>query len=121
MIVLFHCTTQEAATSILNAGFRDATDNYLTRHEYTGVWLSNVPLDVNEGAKGDILLKVSLSLAENDIAPYEWIEKGKPYREWLAPAALINPAAQVAIVEEDDPSLPSPLDPEYNPKFLWVL
>jgi hypothetical protein len=42
-----------------------------------------VPLDVNEGAEGDTLLRIDLSMPESDIADYEWIEEGKPYREWL--------------------------------------
>ena len=107
MIVLFHRTTEEVATSILDAGFRDTTGTYLTSQEWTGVWFSNVPLDTNEGAKGDVLLKVSLSLTEDEIADYEWIEEGKPYREWLVPAALINPAARVEVVDDEDPQLPS--------------
>ena len=118
MIVLFHRTTEEGASAILDAGFRDATGNYLTSQEWTGVWFSNVPLDVNEGAKGDVLLKVSLSLTERDIAPYEWIEEGKPYREWLVPAALVNPAAQVEIVDDEDPELPSMFPVDGRPPAL---
>jgi len=60
----------------------------MTTHEHTGVWLSNVPLDVNEGARGDTLLQVELPV--ETINDYEWIEEGKPYREWLVPARLIN-------------------------------
>ncbi len=44
-----------------------------------------MPLDVNEGAKGDALLRVTLELSGEELLKYEWIEEGKPYREWLIP------------------------------------
>jgi hypothetical protein len=45
-------------------------------------------LGVNEGAKGDAVLTfdVPIDLFER----YEWIEEGKPYRESLIPAAVLN-------------------------------
>ena len=100
MLILFHSTTEEAAASILESGFSDATGTYLTGQPHTGVWFSDQPLDANEGAKGDALLKVSLGLTEDDIAFYEWIEDGKPYREWLIPADVVNRAATVERVGE---------------------
>lgn len=45
---LYHRTFQ--ADSVLAGGFRDARGSYLTAHIYEGVWLSDVPLDENEGA-----------------------------------------------------------------------
>jgi hypothetical protein len=87
----YHATTDKAARAILRHGFKDATGCYMTAQRRTGVWLSNVPLDVNEGTKGNILIEVTLDLSKRALAKYEWIEEGKPYREWLMPAALINP------------------------------
>jgi hypothetical protein len=56
--------------------------------QYTGVWISDLPLGEGEGATGDALF--ALDIDEAVIAAYEWIEEGKPYREWLVPAALPN-------------------------------
>jgi hypothetical protein len=65
-----------------------------------GVWLSNVPLDGNEGANGDTLMQ--LELLERTIADYEWIEDGAPYREWLVPAQLVDgKASGLCVVEEE--------------------
>jgi hypothetical protein len=50
------------------------------------VWFSDVPLDENEGADDDTLLL--LKIPKSIIAEYEWIEEGKPYREFLVPASL---------------------------------
>src|SRR4030095_2052810 len=85
---LYHSTNRGAADAILSAGFIDNEDYYLTENLYTGVWLADRPLDENEGTKGHTLL--TIEIPEEVIAQYEWVEEGKPYREFLAPAALIN-------------------------------
>src|SRR5437868_4547801 len=84
-------------------GFRDATGSYLTDRLWTGVWLSNVPLDQNEGAKGVTLLIVDLDVPEADLAEFEWVqEESGGYREWLIPAAIINPAAVISLAPDDE-------------------
>jgi len=98
---LFHRTSAETAEAILKSGFKDGTGSYLTAQEYSGVWLSDVPLDPNEGAFGDILLEVMLNVPEQELEQFEWKEEGKGYREWLVPALLINSKAVVRIVAEE--------------------
>jgi hypothetical protein len=102
-ITLYHRTTADAADAILHGGFKDATGYYLTENLYTGVWLSDVPLDVNEGAKGDTLLRVELRMSQTDLDDnYEWVTDGAPYREWLVPADVINTRkVSVVVVAED--------------------
>ena len=100
-MILYHRTHAAIAEPILCDGFRDGTGTYLTTEEHSGVWLSNVPLDINEGAEGDTLLQ--LDLPEQTIADYEWREDGKRYREWLVPARLINEQASgLCVVDEDE-------------------
>lgn len=96
---LFHRTTKDKATSILRSGFRDASGNFMTGQQFSGVWLSEVPLDANDGAWGDTLLEVSLDCGEADLDQYEWKEDGKPQREWLVPASLIRERGTVRIAE----------------------
>jgi hypothetical protein len=67
---------------------------------FRGVWLSNVPLDSNEGTKGEDLLTIEIPDAV--LAEYEWIEEGKPYREFLVPAELVNKFGPPEWAEEDD-------------------
>ncbi len=100
-LTLFHRTEAEYADSILRSGFEDGHGTYLTVNKYSGVWLSNVPLDANEGAFGDTLLGVELEMAEEELRQYEWIEEGKGFREFLIPAAIINAKAKVRVVEEE--------------------
>jgi hypothetical protein len=88
LITLYHNTTRENAESILREGFRDHTDEYMTTQLHTGVWLSDTPLDENEGPCSEALLV--LQLDEVTVAHFEWIEDGKGYREFLVPAAIVN-------------------------------
>jgi hypothetical protein len=48
---LFHVTTAKAAAVIVREGFRDGSGSYLTTGSFSGVWLSDSPLSVNEGAQ----------------------------------------------------------------------
>jgi hypothetical protein len=73
----------------------------MSTEEHTGVWLSNVPLDANEGAFGDTLLGVELDLTYEQLRLYGWVQDGAGYREWLIPAQIINAKATVRILEED--------------------
>jgi hypothetical protein len=98
--ILFHRTTAANAAAILAEGFRDGTGYYLTNRPWTGVWLSDEPLDSNEGAEGDTLLRVVLDAAVR-LERYEWAESGRSFREFLVPAALINAHAEVTIIDED--------------------
>jgi hypothetical protein len=72
----------------------------MTNREWTGVWLSDVPLDANEGAIGDVLLRLSLKVPARDLRFWEWQEEGKPYREFLVPAELINSRTTKLVVAE---------------------
>ena len=69
--------------------------------ELTGVWLGDSPMSVNEGAKGDQVLRVEWP--DNvDLDDFEVVEEHKPYREWCVPAALINARATVTLMSQDD-------------------
>lgn len=83
----------DAADSIRRHGFCDSTGTfgYATR-KLTGVWISNMPLDINEGARGDDVCEITIP-DDIDMRAYEQIEHLKPYREWIVPAELINSRA----------------------------
>jgi len=97
-MIIFHRTTQAAAEQIIRSGFRDTTARYLTDREWTGVWVSDRPLDNSEGASGETLLQIEIE--ESTIAAYEWVAEGKPYREWLIPATVLNKVGQVKLANE---------------------
>jgi len=97
-MVLYHCTP--AADAIIRGGFRDSTGCYMMSVEITGVFFSNWPLDINEGAKGDTVL--SLEIPEEKILDFEIVEDDKPYREWCIPADLANSYGPPTIVPEEE-------------------
>jgi hypothetical protein len=88
---LYHRTSRERAEQIIKDGFRDGIGYYLTAELHKGVWFSDRPLDSNEGADGDALLVIDVEMTDDELWDFEWIEEGKPYREWLIPAEVINP------------------------------
>ena len=97
----YHRTSTEAAQAILREGFRDTTGTYMTDEEFTGVWVSERPLDCNEGAWGDVVLQIELEATAEELADFEWVEEGKPHREWLVPASLLNGRGKITVEEAD--------------------
>ncbi|MGS0685439.1 hypothetical protein ACVBEQ_09875 [Nakamurella sp. GG22] len=90
-MVYHRAGSDEAADDIDRDGFRDGTGNYLTENSYTGVWVADLPLDPNDYGEGEWDAPVfEMDVDEPAIADYEWIEDGKPYREWLVPAPVVN-------------------------------
>jgi hypothetical protein len=102
MVTLYHRTTEDAARKIVSDGFRDGEDYYGTETRLSGVWLSDSPLDANEGACGNALLRVELKIGYDEIKQFECIEDGKPYQEWLIPASVINECGTTTIEEIND-------------------
>lgn len=94
----FHSTTQKLADEILHLGFRNHTGRYGTDKVWTGVWISDRPLDGNEGVPLQMVV-LAVDIDEESIHPYEWVEEGKSYREFLVPAAILN---RGKITEIDD-------------------
>jgi len=83
---LYHRT--DAREAILADGFTDAEGDYLTERIHGGVWLSDRILDANEGAAGEDVL--DLEIPEEIVAPFEWVEEGTGYREFVVPAEIAN-------------------------------
>jgi hypothetical protein len=85
-MLVYHRTYSPEA--IVESGFRDGKRSYLTSSTHRGVWVADRALDVNEGAMGDVILVVDVPA--DVLEPFEWAEEGKPYREFLVPADVLN-------------------------------
>lgn len=85
----FHTTWAHAADSIEAAGFRDGEGTYGTSNVYAGVWVADKVLGINEHG-GDVDTILVLEIPEAELVEFEWVEDGKPYREFLVPAELLN-------------------------------
>jgi hypothetical protein len=95
-MLLYHTTYN--ADAILGKGFKHGTGCYMTDRLWSGVWLSDRPLDANEGAKGDTVLVVEMP--EDEVVFYEWVEEGKPVREFLVPAEVVNRYSPFEVVAD---------------------
>lgn len=98
-MICYHIT--DAADAILRDGFCDSAGSYGLVFELTGVWLGDQIMDINEGAKGDQVLRVEFG-DDVDLGDFELIQEGCPYREWCVPATLINERATVTLMSESD-------------------
>lgn len=83
---LYHRTFE--GEEILRDGFKDSTGTWGTDVLTTGVWFSDRALEEDEGGAGDAVMVVDIP--EQLISDYEWIQRGRNYREWLIPAAFAN-------------------------------
>jgi hypothetical protein len=98
-VIVYHRT--DAADAILRDGFRDSEGSYgFATLTLRGVFLSDVPLDVNEGATGDQLLAVTVP-DDVDLDDFELIQEGAPYREWCVPAALVNERCSSELTDDE--------------------
>jgi hypothetical protein len=98
-MICYHTTDAE---TILANGFGDSF-MFVDALAVTGVRLADHPLDCNEGANGDQVLRVEFP-GDINLDVFEVTGAGKPYREWMVPAALINGRATVTLLNEDEES-----------------
>ncbi len=68
------------------------------------MFISDVPLNCNEGTKGNQLLEITLPEGCCDLTYYELVEepKEKTYREWCIPVEIINRGATVRLLNEEE-------------------
>ena len=104
----FHVTGNKNAEAILKVGFRDGTNTYLTDREWSGVWISDKPF--NDAHLSDGITLFAIEIPEDAISELEWPEEGKPYREWLVPATLLNSYGPPVVIDDydDDEIVPYP-------------
>lgn len=105
---LYHRTPGPTARKIMAEGFRSGRGTYMMGTTLRGTFVSNRPVDVNEGASGSALLSIEIDVAR--IAKYELVEDGKPYREWCVPASILNRYGKVRMLEPGDENEPPKAD-----------
>jgi len=96
---LYYRTSSKDAQAILDGGFPDGEGTYMTGMIHCGVWLSDRPLDANDGVLGDVIFCVSIP--EALVQEYEWYQDYLSYREFLCPAELVNRHRPFTVVDEE--------------------
>ena len=101
---VYHVTSAQNADAIRAYGFADATGSYLTANEYTGVWVSDSPLDINDmGGSSDVCFQIEIP--DDLISKFEWVEESKPNREWLVPSKILNSCSRRTLPQDEVDSL----------------
>ncbi len=107
-MLLFHRTSIGEAGNIMKDGFHDQKWSFDLRDVHTGqpvkmsgVWLTDRPLDDEEGPRGDAVLEVNLDLPDTDIFEYELHGAFEGIRLWVIPAAVVNRRSAVRIYQVD--------------------
>ena len=107
-ITLYHRTSIGDARTIVRNGFED--QKWRFEHEdagpedvkkAVGVWLSDRPLDQEEGPHGDAVLEVALDVSEDSLGSFQLEGVLWDARLWIVPAELINAHANVRILNVD--------------------
>lgn len=100
--------TTDAADAILTEGFRDGEGGYmLVGLTLRGVFVADAPVYCDEGAKGGQVLEIELEAPLPE--EVELIEDMKTYREWCAPADVLNRGSVRLLTDEEaDAIAPSP-------------
>jgi len=101
--ILYHRTNATGARGILENGFRNSSDYFLSNRLWSGVWLSSTPIE-DPARSDESVLMVKLDLDERNLSRWEWISEGKSHREWLMPAGIVNKCATVELVDQFDTS-----------------
>jgi len=113
---VYHRTS--AATAILAEGFRDGMSDAMNAALWPGVWFSTFPLNFNEGAKGEDVLR--LDIPEALFTDYEFVpddEEIRTYREALIPAGLVNAYGPPTLLTEAEVEELEANDPRWRPGF----
>ncbi len=107
-MLLYHRTSIARARKIIKDGLLDERWDFGLKDvrtgeevEHEGVWLSGRPLTKLEGPSGDAVLEITVSLDEEALHPYELEGLLEDTRLWVAPAEMVNPRAEIRILEVD--------------------
>jgi hypothetical protein len=66
----------------------------------TGVFVSDLILDINEGATGDDVLELTLP-DDFNLDSWEIIEDDRRFREWCVPAEVLNRFPRRLLTDEE--------------------
>jgi hypothetical protein len=106
-MILFHRTSIGEAREIVHHGFVDEKWAFKVRGavgeptKLVGVWLSDRPLNEQEGPDGDAVLEVTIGLSEDALNRFEVESVFWDARLWVVPSELLNPHVSVRILHVD--------------------
>jgi len=101
-MLLFHRTLVSLARGIVKEGFGDekwrfGEDGLGETFTAEGVWLTDRPVDLEDGPPGAAILEVQLDLSDEALDAFEVRGVLDDVRLFVVPAAVVNPHAQIRI------------------------
>ena len=105
---LYHRTSIGDARVIVQNGFEN--QKWRFEHEEpevgevkkaVGVWLSDRPLEEDQGPPGDAVLEVAMDVSEEALVLFQLEGVKWDARLWIIPAELLNDRAHVRILQVD--------------------
>ena len=105
-MLLFHRTLVSLARGILKEGFGDekwrfGEDGLGETFTAEGVWLTDRPVDLEDGPPGAAILEVQLDLSDEALDAFEVRGVLDDVRLFVVPAEVVNPHAQIRIAGVD--------------------
>ena len=107
-MVLYHRSTIAGAREIIKHGFEDEKWVFGLHDALTGesikswgVWLTDRPLDIEEGPPGDAMLEVRVGFSEETLQAFELLGVFEDARLWVVPTEIVSPHSQVRILAVD--------------------
>jgi hypothetical protein len=106
-LIVYHRTSSSTAGAILAEGFRDSEGYYMTAGDedgkpWRGVWVSEEVFDASSlGIAWGEGVVLALSMPEDLLAQWEWVEEGKGYREFLVPAEILNASGRPRVIRDE--------------------
>jgi hypothetical protein len=103
-VTLYALYPRDTGIMVLADGFFDALSLWLPERPEVGVWLSEQPLDANDGLPDgwDTVLEVRLSIAPEELRKWEWAFGEQ--RAYLIPATVVNTIGTVRLLEQHEAS-----------------
>ncbi len=107
-LMLYHRTSIGEARAIVHNGFED--QKWRFEHDVpgvedvkkaVGVWLSDRPLQQDEGPPGDAVLEIAMDVSEDALELFQLEGVLWDARLWIVPAELINTRSKVRILNVD--------------------
>ena len=105
---LYHRTSIAGARGIVKNGFENQRWQFENEEpevgevkKTVGVWLSDRPLEGDEGPPGDAVLEVAMDVSEEALELFQLEGLVWDTRLWIIPAELLNDRAHVRILQVD--------------------
>jgi len=88
-VLVFHVTPKHTVASVWRRGFEVQASITSRVGTWSGVWVTDGFFDQRDCAARSLSI-VEIACDAQQLSRFEYVEEGKPYRDWLVPASILN-------------------------------